>query len=98
MFDCDWSSDVCSSILAQGIEPLRSRIGRVEAQAVQDRIDPRSDFVPALALEALQIVRVAVEHLRRCCLSELPDARRLLEIGRAACRERPSISVVHRAL
>src|SRR2546430_4191277 len=76
-FDCDWSSDVCSSDL---VEPPGAP--RVDADAYQHGRPARQRGAPPAALQHAgggRLVRAAAN----------ADARlRAAQIGRASCRER----------
>src|SRR5205085_4074573 len=88
-FDCDWSSDVCSSDLG----PWRDRAARVRAEG----LEPLTELFlsrwftagyagPGVDAVRDMLKRVDAEGYAACCdaLARL-DVR---EIGRAACRER----------
>src|SRR5256886_4056976 len=77
-FDCDWSSDVCSSdliIAVTGTAPL-SPEGKTVAKG----------DAAGQARRCLEIVQSAIEELG----GKLSDVTRtrILQIGRASCRER----------
>src|SRR2546430_11361451 len=76
-FDCDWSSDVCSSDLVPG--GVRRRPGLQE-----DRL-PLSPLRGAASPGVREADRAPADAGRR---RPRPHARRRAEIGRASCRER----------
>src|SRR5688572_11877604 len=77
-FDCDWSSDVCSSDLA-GVQ-RRAGAVVVHRQCVHASRAPTSDGRPARAVPAR-------DEVRRCATRAREDPAGV-EIGRASCRER----------
>src|SRR5256886_9922696 len=72
-FDCDWSSDVCSSDL---IERWIRRVMAIAAAGARE--EPFIAAVTAGRLDTLALFEAAVSQ----------DVDRLDEIGRASCRER----------
>jgi hypothetical protein len=56
--------DPPSLAAAQLVEWLLTSCGRVEAQSLQHRVDPRGDRVAALLLEPLEVTSVS----RQCCV------------------------------
>src|SRR5205085_8641272 len=93
-FDCDWSSDVCSSDL----DVSDADLADVSAAGGDDR-GPRGRRGPAfrgdLAGPGVRAVRGAHAGagLDRYAAPDHPEPDRLpeLEIGRASCRERGSV-------
>ena len=84
---------------AQPLERTRARIHRIESESVQHRIDARRDRVAALAIEALEIVRVAIEHLLAHRLAHLAHLRRLIRerlLQRQKLRELSRSGLPHR--
>src|SRR2546430_6413468 len=75
-FDCDWSSDVCSSDLCATNWPLESQ----QCIGVLPR-DIRMLEKCQTHWRAVDVCRLLTNHCRRC----REDSR---EIGRASCRER----------
>src|SRR2546430_11546410 len=77
-FDCDWSSDVCSSDLPRE-EPVAQAIAdRALAQAAL--LEPRDDFL--LGVRHVEPVEECAVHVR--AVAEVS----VTQIGRASCRER----------
>ena len=56
---------------AQAAERLGASLVRIEAEAVQHRVDPGSQGVAAIALESLQVAVVARQHRRGAAVSRL---------------------------
>src|SRR2546430_5767962 len=75
-FDCDWSSDVCSSDLELSGERALHELEQVGLEPQQDGLGLRV-AEPAVELQRLRIARL-VDH----------QAGVQEEIGRASCRER----------
>src|SRR2546430_8549016 len=77
-FDCDWSSDVCSSDLAQ---PDPSRVLRDAGHAMASVKSVKADtrFGPGVTLQGLTLTTASSS-------VQLPDQSD--KIGRASCRER----------
>src|SRR2546430_12974150 len=83
-FDCDWSSDVCSSDLLQGgVEISVGALLNLRVAALRDERRQPADL------------EIASDHNEDVGVIELEDEARLrldevrvLEIGRASCRER----------
>src|SRR2546430_11225542 len=73
-FDCDWSSDVCSSDLLLHGRILRSPIPHGNIRSI--------DASKALALPGVEAVVTCAD------LNDPGDRIAELEIGRASCRER----------
>src|SRR2546430_12665159 len=79
-FDCDWSSDVCSSDLDQEVE--KDCIAMHKAGLEEN---DKYKFRPANAKRA-QFTYGPIELFMRCVCAMMKDG--LAEIGRASCRER----------
>src|SRR5256886_13785535 len=94
-FDCDWSSDVCSSdLMTVGHDVVRDLRASVAAGRLRVGFAPiphRAGVPPATVLYA-SAYAVPARALRRKAAVEL--AADLTEIGRASCRERGEISGV----
>src|SRR2546430_4325577 len=75
-FDCDWSSDVCSSDLVQGVQEgiYRYKPEKQELEIIRTGIQP---------YERYQILRGPNFNVSYMSVSLF-----LVEIGRASCRER----------
>src|SRR3989475_12623271 len=78
-FDCDWSSDVCSSDLALLAAGQASWAGEAEAKKGID-----AGFQPSTLSKDQQMAEMKWF---------IEAAKKLQEIGRASCRERVEISV-----
>src|SRR5205085_6541088 len=94
-FDCDWSSDVCSSDLgarviypAEALEPLESPDAAIRHALLHPE---SSEPLPALLRPGMRLtiafddVSLPLPPMRR------PDVRQR-EIGRASCRGRVSVA------
>src|SRR5438270_9826229 len=96
-FDCDWSSDVCSSDLERRSEALAAE--RAEAQSsattlLQARI-AAEEALSRKSIEAAAAEKQSAEAARQRAAAE-EELRIALaaQIGRASCRERGYVSVV----
>src|SRR3546814_5404401 len=80
----DWSSDVCSSDLAQRQPWLEVRVRLDEPQP-----DLRHQVETALQGKAVRLVRIAAEYAGSGGSAGVDDGAALVEqIGRASCRDR----------
>src|SRR5205085_7472899 len=86
-FDCDWSSDVCSSDLIEGAEP---KIGDALVNGQPGVLLTLSSQPGANTLEVTQALETALDEfkplLARSGIQFAPAIHR--QIGRASCRER----------
>src|SRR2546430_9380698 len=85
-FDCDWSSDVCSSDLLYSRNRLNVAVSRAHCLAVIFA-SPLLLETPCNTIEQMRLVNAL------CWAYSYAQDRRCAEIGRASCRERGEISV-----
>src|SRR5256886_8449370 len=75
-FDCDWSSDVCSSDLGR---PVTARGGQTTSRLRPEGAPAASNAVPSFCTMQANAV---------CFVKREPQTLSRREIGRASCRER----------
>src|SRR2546430_4217857 len=102
-FDCDWSSDVCSSDLAELLSLRHETVARIietRARAEEDRnlarlyrtsIVPQAQAAVQTSLASYRVGRLSFMQLidNQMTVNQYQtETYRLVEIGRASCRER----------